>query len=79
MQEGRTPLYYAASNGHAATAALLLEKGADVRAKTNVSGCCTDVWAPFARHSSLYSGRDGCDVLCSRVAGGAATLYAYLA
>ena len=32
-------------------AALLLEKGADVHARSNVSVCCRDVWAPSARHS----------------------------
>jgi len=60
-----------------AIAALLLEKGADANAKNKVSCGCRDVWVPSARHSSPYSGRDGVCVLCSRVAGGAATSYAY--
>ena len=76
VQDGRTPLHYAAMIGHTATAALLLEKGADVHAKNNVSGGCRDVWAPSARHSSPYSSRDGCCV-CIRVSVGAATSYAY--
>ena len=37
LQGGHTPLIWAAMNGHAAVAALLLEKGADKDAKNNVS------------------------------------------
>ncbi len=52
--------FYGAMDGAAkfvrgdAIAALLIEKGADVRAKSNVSGCCRDVWAlrVSKRHSS---------------------------
>ena len=36
-QDGRTPLHYAALNGHKDVAALLLERGADKEAKNNVS------------------------------------------
>ena len=40
VQNCRTPLHRAAENGHTATAALLIEKGADVNAKGRVSGDC---------------------------------------
>ena len=36
-QWGDTPLYYAISNGHMDMAVLLVEKGADLNAKNNVS------------------------------------------
>ena len=49
VQYDRTPLHYATMYGRTPTVALLLEKGADVRAKDIVSGGCRDVWAPSAR------------------------------
>ena len=47
MQDGETPLHYAARGGHSDVVALLLEWDADMDAKTNVSApkrpCC---WPP---------------------------------
>ena len=39
MQRERTPLHHAASRGDTSTAKLLLEAGADVMARDNVSSC----------------------------------------
>ena len=38
LQDESTPLHEAAYNGHTAVASLLLDRGADVGAKDNVSG-----------------------------------------
>ena len=44
--QGRfTPLHHAAAEGHTATAALLVEKGADVDAIDGVRSDCVDVYA----------------------------------
>ena len=45
VQYGETPLHNAAYCRHTATAALLIEKGAEVHAKDGVSGGCRDVGA----------------------------------
>ena len=37
VQDGDTPLHWAARNGHRSVAAALLDKSADVNAKSNVS------------------------------------------
>ena len=39
MQDGETPLHYAARFGHSSTAEVLLEAGAEIMAKDNVSSC----------------------------------------
>ena len=39
MQDEGTPLHSAAEKGHSSTAKVLLEAGADARARDNVSSC----------------------------------------
>ena len=39
MQAGATPLHYAAGLGDSYTAKVLLEAGAEIKAKDNVSSC----------------------------------------
>ena len=39
MQEEQTPLHYAAVPGDSSTAEVLLEAGADAKARDNVSSC----------------------------------------
>ena len=47
MQDGRTPLHDAALHGYSSTAKVLLEAGAEVMARTEVSSCVS-----IARDSS---------------------------
>ena len=50
MQDGCTPLHYAARSGDVSTAKLLLDAGADVMATNNVGSCVSigrhlnDIW-----------------------------------
>ena len=43
-QDGGTPLHWAAREGHTAVAQLLVERGADLHAKDNVSGGGSGGW-----------------------------------
>ena len=58
MQDGGTPLHYAAMFGHVSTAKRLLDAGADVMATDNVSSCVSigrhlnDIWyRHYGKHS----------------------------
>ena len=67
MQDGETPLHRAASCGDSSTAKVLLEAGAEVMARDEVSSCVSiardlsEVWKAFVLlckitffHSSVY-------------------------
>ena len=54
-QEGWTALTYASYQGHNPVAALLLDRGADIEARTNVSVWHASVWLHWRLQASLWS------------------------
>lgn len=55
LQNGYTPLLWTAYHGHTAAASLLLDRGADVGAKDNVSGAVQGIVHVFFLNVPLFS------------------------
>ena len=62
MQVGGTPLHYAASGGDSSTAKVLLDAGAQVMARNNVSSCVSIArdlsdfrYSRYGKHSFCFT------------------------